>query len=553
MKLNQYFYKESTFFIIYFIIFLLFYLPYFVLGENMPIRIHDNLDSNVVWAKLILDNNVVFGAPDAPIPQALSGMVRGNVYGTYDFSIVLFSIFGMFWGIVVNKMLISLIAFFGMYLLLKHHFTQNKKDLFFAFGVACVYSFLPFWSYSVSVAGLPFLVYAFLNIRNGNKLGYNWLIFVLYPLYSSLVVVGFFILVLFTFVFIYDLYKSRQQKWTILLGISLISAVYIVSHFALFYNFIFLDDYISHREEFVFGNLSNFNGASVRSIKIFLFGQTHSESFQLLIALSALFIVFYLIIKRHIKLLILSILCFLVSTSLFYGFYGSTFLLPLKEFITNLLPMQFDRFYMLNPFLWYILFFVLLIFITEKINFQFALLILIVQFFYVLSSHDIIYNKNPGFGEFYSSKKFEKIKDFIDEPTKSFRVIGLGFEPAVLLYNGFYTLDGYFPDYPLSYKHQFRKIIERELQKDTGLQKYFDNWGSRCYAFSAELGRPNGLDFYKSYEIDDLEFNLEAFKNLGGKYILSIAKINGINDNLELMKIFENEGIYPRIYLYKVN
>ena len=52
----------------------------------------------------------------------------------------------------------------------------------------------------------------------------------------------------------------------------------------------------------------------------------------------------------------------------------------------------------------------------------------------------------------------------------------------------FYTLDGYFANYPLYYKHKFYNVIENELERDPYFKSYFLDWGSKCYAFSTEIG-----------------------------------------------------------------
>ncbi|MBO5281674.1 MAG: hypothetical protein J6B43_00890, partial [Lachnospiraceae bacterium] len=62
--------------------------------------------------------------------------------------------------------------------------------------------------------------------------------------------------------------------------------------------------------------------------------------------------------------------------------------------------------------------------------------------------------------------------------------MSLGITPAAALYNGFYCLDGYSNLYPLEYKHEFREIIARELEKSEGVRVYFDAWGNRCYLFN---------------------------------------------------------------------
>ena len=125
--------------------------------------------------------------------------------------------------------------------------------------------------------------------------------------------------------------------------------------------------------------------------------------------------------------------------------------------------------------------------------------------------------------------------------------------PAVSLYNNFYTLDGYCANYPLTYKHEFRKIIAGELSKDYEIKSYFDDWGSRCYAFSAELGRSYLFGKNSKKKIDHLDYDTSAFKTMGGQYIISALEIDTLtNKNYNLCKVFENKQSYWKIYLYKV-
>ena len=95
----------------------------------------------------------------------------------------------------------------------------------------------------------------------------------------------------------------------------------------------------------------------------------------------------------------------------------------------------------------------------------------------------------PSFKQFYATAQFQEIEQYIGKPQSSYRVASIGIHPSIAQYNGFYTLDTYNNFYPLAYKHQFRKIIASELDKNPTLKKYFDTWGGRCYIFVSELGK----------------------------------------------------------------
>jgi len=55
--------------------------PMFILGGNMHIRVHDNLDSNIAWYKVLHDSGELFSPLNSTIPQIINGLPR-DAYGT---------------------------------------------------------------------------------------------------------------------------------------------------------------------------------------------------------------------------------------------------------------------------------------------------------------------------------------------------------------------------------------------------------------------------------------------------------------------------------------
>jgi hypothetical protein len=170
-----------------------------------------------------------------------------------------------------------------------------------------------------------------------------------------------------------------------------------------------------------------------------------------------------------------------------------------------------------------------------------------------------------SYQEYYSEKLFKEIEQYINKPKHEYRVAGIGLQPGILQYNGFYTLDIYTDIYPLDYKHQFRRIIEKELEKSALLRKTFDETGKRCFLFAAELSgikRISGEIFSRGItrkdsrrlKIKNLEINSKAMKEMGGQYIFSAVEIaNYAQNGLSFERIFESSESPWRIYLYKVN
>jgi hypothetical protein len=162
------------------------------------------------------------------------------------------------------------------------------------------------------------------------------------------------------------------------------------------------------------------------------------------------------------------------------------------------------------------------------------------------------YHNDVSFAQFYSENLFREIRDYIGKPPSTYRVVSIGIHPSIAQYNGFYTLDGYVVSYPLSYKKQFRKIIAPELKKDASNRHYFDHWGSRCYIFLHELGRYY-LYAHGKKTVKHLNLNTKTLKRMGGEYIFSAVKIgNEKENNLDLLRSFENQASPWKIYLYEV-
>src|SRR5690625_3650113 len=48
-------------------------LPYYILGEDTHIRVHDNMDSNIVWYKLLVQSGHIFSLTDVTLPNVING------------------------------------------------------------------------------------------------------------------------------------------------------------------------------------------------------------------------------------------------------------------------------------------------------------------------------------------------------------------------------------------------------------------------------------------------------------------------------------------------
>ena len=97
------------------------------------------------------------------------------------------------------------------------------------------------------------------------------------------------------------------------------------------------------------------------------------------------------------------------------------------------------------------------------------------------------------------------------------------------------VIDGYHNLYRLSYKLEFRKIIEKQLDYYEKKKKYYDGWGNR------------GDTFVSDPKIIRINF-LQA-KLLGSEYIISKYPIS----NQIIVPICKKCNGSSELFLYKIN
>ena len=149
---------------------------------------------------------------------------------------------------------------------------------------------------------------------------------------------------------------------------------------------------------------------------------------------------------------------------------------------------------------------------------------------YQSSSLAFKFNSNNSFDDYYKFSEYNLIRKIVEEN----RVISVGIDPMIALMNDIKVIDGYHAIYPKNYKIKFRKIIAKELVKNELYRKYYDDWGSRVYAF------------YNDKE--NLLIDFSAAKNIGATYVISAFSIKNIDLELICQNCFGNK----EIFLYKI-
>lgn len=541
------------------ILLVIYLLPPFVLGENTHVRLHDNLDSNVAWYKVLKESGQLFGSLNANIPQIINGQLSRNAFGT-EFSGIqwLYHSFPPIAAYAISQSITRIFAFIGMYLLLKRHFIKQDDAYPIRVWVSLAFALTPVWpSGMLSTLGQPLALWAFLTIRAKQPTWKEWLTIILLPFYSSFVLGFFFFLTAMGLLWLRDVVVKKDWNFTFLFSIVLMTAIYLGIEYRLVASLV-LPSAPTNRHAFVESTLNLWR--TVRLVfKNYALGHTHVETLHTYIILPFSWMVLLFIFgkkewKTEKRYLYLFIFNFVLSVWYAFWFYQDWE--PLKEKHSILRTFNFARFHFLRPLILYMMFAVggFILWRRGKSWKLIVKLCLAAQLVIVFAANpEIYYHDSPSFKQFYAVNEFKEIADYIGKPKSSYRVVSIGLHPAIAQYNGFYTLDTYNNFYPLSYKQQFRKIIAGELEKSKLLKDYFDQWGGRCYIFVAELGKNYEIRKNSKIQIHHLDLNTAVLKEMGGRYVFSSVPIlNAESDGLHFLKSFTDQDAAWKIYLYQV-
>jgi hypothetical protein len=550
--------KEQRFIIIALLVIAAYLSPLFILQENAHIRVHDNLDSNLAWYKVLTRSGEMFGPVNATIPQIINGQLSRNAFGTeYSIIVWLYALFPTMIAYGLSQALTRIVAFFGMYWLLKKHFLPGEKWLFLQIGTALAFALTPFWpSGMLSTLGMPLALWALLNIRNGEGAWKDYLVLTLLPFYASIVLGFFFFLTAMGLLWLADCFRGKGWNLRLFFAIAYMTVIFMLVEYRLVYSFLFMKEPNS-RDEYFHAQLPLWRVVRL-TIKNYLLGHTHVMTVHTLFILPATFTAIWIVLRKKLwkqESLFVFLFFLNILLSIWYAFWFYEGWAPIVKRFHFLGTFNFARYHFLRPMVIYAGFALALKVLSlqgeswARTAKWYAVLQLL---FLGLFNDEIIYREKPTVKAFFAEELFQEIEEYIAIPKDEYRVASIGIHPAISQYNGFYTLDTYNNFYPLTYKHHFREIIERELAKNKRVRKYFDKWGGRCYIFTAQLGKHYMIKKDSKRHLKHLELNTGVFKKMGGRFIFSALPIDNAKENqLLLVKVFESKTSAWKIYLYK--
>jgi hypothetical protein len=490
----------------------------------------------------------------------MNGLPQNMLPSPWNITVFLFHLFSPLTAYLINDFLVRVIGFIGMILLLKNIiFTKNNTcSNIVAFSCAIIYSFIG--SYTIlglSTFGQPLILFVFCNLYKNQIKWWYYILIILFALYSSFAFCGIFICISLTVWWLYELIRHKKIHIAFLGGMAILSVSYIVvEHQAILE--IFNPVSISHRTEFLITSLP----ATKQYITDFMCTQYHSGKFCTIPIICI--VGFSSIYSKKIDRLSLLLLLIAIVIFLVKPIYHFT-CLKFGASVSLLRMFQWDRFYFLLPLIWFLLLSLSLKNVIESrsirnLSIYLSLFIMFVNVLYfnkefknnmaILAGINI---SQPTYRNFFDTTLFERIKRYIGKEQSAYRIVSLGLSPSIGTYNGYFSLDHYPNMYPLSYKHQFRKIIAGELEKSADLKNYFDHWGCRCYLFSDELKYNYLWSKEQNKKVCHLNIDTKELKQLSQKetYIFSAVEIMNYESlGIKLLEFFE--GNYWKIYLYQV-
>lgn len=556
--------------------------PYIILGEGSVFPYHDQLDETMM--AYVLNARHLWNGEGAMLPELLGGIQASGLQPSAVLFVPLYRFLPAFQAFMVQYLIVSLCGFFGMYGSVK----EMTDSSILAAAAAGAFSLLPIPPvYGLSVAGVPLLLYCFLCIYQRKRMAGSFLGIFFFGLTTHLVLIGYVVLSLWLLAVLWLLVKRKCNGFMILAG-GWLTGIYVWVNRSLFIELLLgKNEYVSHREEFVNYVMPFWKTA----VDVFLNSAQHAPSLhrRLILPILLLLVLGFFLRKRmgereRWRLWAACVgMALLAGIALLYAIFHSAPVVELKNGCSGIVRyFRMDRFYWIYPAGWYLEF--ALCFSLwwnygdnrQKDTHEFpekkglvlktlVLACLMLSLWQVLKPESYLYLNinqiNNGSGitgyitweDYYAEDLMARIEEVIGRNPESYRVAHLGMSPAPSLMHGFYIVDGYSNNYPMEYKHQFRRVIARELEKNEQTRLYFDEWGSRCYLFNGATGNAWMLGKRAGIQYEGLEFDMDALKELGCEYIFSAGEIlDSDRMGLTYMGFYETEDSYWGIWLYQL-
>lgn len=549
---------------------LLYFAPWFVLGQHAWFNSFDNLDSFVSWYRVVVRSGYAFAPSETLVPEIM-GVPKHALVNVFSLFYGLNLLLPTFQAVVAHYLIIHLTAFGGMLALLRRHVPEVPVPAVLV--AALSFGLLPYYQdWNLSIAAQPLLLSAILALRNRRGRWFDWLVVAGYPFVSNLQSVGIFVLAVLGGVLVHDFFRNRRSILPLLLSTVVLGLGYLVTKIDMIEGLVLgRGSYVSHRIEMLRVPKDFFETLKLGT-RYFLLGDFDASiSLHTYVLLPTVLIGLWQsrlrgegVWFRRLRGLVLAA----AVISAYIALLSFEPVAALRNRVAFLRMFTAERFHAFLPLIWHLAFAGALTVCWSALRRRGVALVGALQLA-ILFLHNPTYHQTlaPGlpylpyhhfyrYGAYYSEDLFGKIARAIGQPQSRYKVASVGFAPAIAQYNGFRTIDGYCTNYPLTYKQAFRRIVARELALgDPGDRFMFNDWGNQCYLVDDQQ---RGWDVYLTRDRDStrrqterLEIDRTAFRGLGGRYVFSALRIQRPEaDGLRFRGRFANETW--EIFVYEV-
>lgn len=557
-----------------------FFIPVAILGKGSIFPYHDQLDESLMI--YVLNGRHMLEGLDV-FPEVMGGINVDGMEPSALLFVPLYHFLPTFAAYLVQYAVVALTGFFGMYFCVR----EITGSSILSVATAGCFFMLPIYPiYGLSLWGIPLVLYAFIKLYKKEHVVRQLVLMAYFALTSHLAYTGYAVICFAVAAIIWLLLRKKTVKW-VAVGLAELFLLYAVINRGLIGEFFLgIGDYISHRTEMVNAATPFFRTAW----DVFLNSAQHAPSYHkyLIVPIILLLVLegfFYRRLDRQGKnryLFAAGLFFCLIGIALFYGFCRTQPVVDFKNSTDGILhSYQMERFYWMYPALWYLEFSVAFSvwwcqgqeeqkdtgsFLLRSRLCKIPVLVILL----IPTIHEITYNSvfylnvnqiNNGSGitgyisweSFYAEDLMQELDTAIGRDKSTYRVGHLGMNPAPAINHGFYTIDGYSSNYSVEYKHRFRKVIAKELDKSPATEVYFDLWGNRCYLFNSATGNAWMLGKKDHIVYENLELDMEALKDLECEYLFSCGEILNVEElGLKFMGYFETENSYWGVWLYQL-
>ena len=192
------------------LIVVVFFSPYFILGDGCIFEINDQLDESIMNymlpARHLWDGSTVY-------PEMLGGVNASGMQPSAILFLPLYCLFSARVAFLTQYMICFVLAFLGMYLLVKES-TESSILAVIAGACFCVLPLYPV--YGLSEFGIPLVAYAFLCLWKRKRILPALMCTLLFGLTSHLVYTGYVVLGLWLLALLVAFFQKKKNKWPVL-------------------------------------------------------------------------------------------------------------------------------------------------------------------------------------------------------------------------------------------------------------------------------------------------------------------------------------------------